>query len=293
MALLSSEIALFAPAAQAGKGHSAPSRSFSNSKPSVQRSQAPRLQQRLIQRHHQVRQPLVLKQPLAKQPSQSPPSSGRSRRSCPRARVHCEKARRKSSGAADTGSQEPAVSQAHGDGGRAAKPRVALPVNVAPKLTLVKPPKMALAPKFTPFVLRHWKKAFFWVAVAGIGYLTIPEYYYDRWATYVDDDDYERAADLLALAALEVEDEIVRVQKPASVRLSLPGEHRPRRKLPQRPATPPNPCDVNGRGPGRLHAAALRRPAMEPALLLGAGARSRQCHGAGRKLRAVHRLRRK
>lgn len=97
------------------------------------------------------------------------------------------------------------------------KPRIAMPANMAPKLTLVKPPKAALAPKFAPFVQRHWKKAFFWVAVAGIGYLTIPEYYYDRWATYVDGDDYESAADLLALAALDEDDQIVRIQKPESV----------------------------------------------------------------------------
>ena len=66
------------------------------------------------------------------------------------------------------------------------KSRLAAPINAQPKLTLVKAPKPALTPRFGPFVQRHWKKAFFWVAVAGIGYLTVPEYYYDRFLGYVD-----------------------------------------------------------------------------------------------------------
>ena len=67
-----------------------------------------------------------------------------------------------------------------------------------------------------PFVQRHWKKAFFWVAVAGIGYLTIPEIYYERFLGYVDidDPDYEGCIHLLSLAAFEEEEEIVRVRRP-------------------------------------------------------------------------------
>ncbi|MDX2205925.1 MAG: hypothetical protein NW223_24460 [Hyphomicrobiaceae bacterium] len=99
------------------------------------------------------------------------------------------------------------------------KARLALPPNVLPKHTLIKAPKVAILPKFQPFVQRHWKTAFFWVAVAGIGYLTIPEYYYDRWLSYVDEDDpdYDRALYLLSLASLDEEDNVVRVSKPADV----------------------------------------------------------------------------
>ena len=54
-----------------------------------------------------------------------------------------------------------------------------------PKLTLAKAPKAQFQYRLAPFVQRHWKKAFFWVAVAGFGYLTIPEIYYDRFLGYV------------------------------------------------------------------------------------------------------------
>ncbi len=99
------------------------------------------------------------------------------------------------------------------------KGRLTLPQNIQPKVTLVKAPKALLAPRFSPFVQRHWKKAFFWVAVAGIGYVTIPEYYYDRWLAYVDEDepDYDNALTLLSLAALDEEEGVVRVSKPADV----------------------------------------------------------------------------
>lgn len=97
----------------------------------------------------------------------------------------------------------------------ALKARVGVPMqNFKPKLTLMKAPKPQFAHKLSPFVQRHWKKAFFWVAVAGIGYLTIPELYYDRFVTYVDTDDYDGCIRLLSLAAVEEEEEIVRVRKP-------------------------------------------------------------------------------
>jgi hypothetical protein len=94
--------------------------------------------------------------------------------------------------------------------------RVGLPQNVKPKLTLTHAPKAQFQHRMAPFVQRHWKKAFFWVAVAGIGYLTIPEIYYDRFLGYVsvDDPDYDGCINLLSLAALEEEEEIVRVRRP-------------------------------------------------------------------------------
>ena len=94
--------------------------------------------------------------------------------------------------------------------------RVGLPKNFKPKLTLAHAPKAQFQHRMAPFVQRHWKKAFFWVAVAGIGYLTIPEIYYERFLGYVsvDDPDYDGCIHLLSLAALEEEEEIVRVRRP-------------------------------------------------------------------------------
>lgn len=214
MAIASVDLAAFAREAHARKGHSAPSRSVSSSKPQTPRVHNVRPQQRVIQRHHVVRQPLVHKQPLL----HKQPLVGQNLKGLPKGVPFVAK-----KNAVSPVAQQIIVRKSLPFLKPTAtvvgplKPRVALPVNMAPKLTLVKPPKMALAPKFAPFVQRHWKKAFFWVAVAGIGYLTIPEYYYDRWAAYVDEDDYDSAADLLAFAALDDDDQVVRIKKPETV----------------------------------------------------------------------------
>ena len=62
--------------------------------------------------------------------------------------------------------------------------------------------------QFAPFVQRHWKHAFFWVAVAGIGYLTIPELYYNRFYSCISVDDpiYDDCGYILSYAALEEEE---------------------------------------------------------------------------------------
>ena len=101
-------------------------------------------------------------------------------------------------------------------GSAVARGRVAVPPNVRPRLTLVKAPAAYLRPRFAPFVQRHWRRAFFWAAVAGVGYLTIPQLYYDRFygCVNVSDPDYGCAADLLSAAALEEEDEATRVHYP-------------------------------------------------------------------------------
>ena len=93
--------------------------------------------------------------------------------------------------------------------------RVAVPQNVRPRLTLVNAPA-AFRPRLAPFVQRHWRRAFFWAAVAGVGYLTIPQLYYDRFYTCVDgsDPDYGCAVGLLSSAALEEDNETVRVRYP-------------------------------------------------------------------------------
>ena len=98
-------------------------------------------------------------------------------------------------------------------GSAVARGRVAVPANVRPRLTLVNAPAAHLRPRFAPFVQRHWRRAFFWAAVAGVGYLTIPQLYYDRFygCVNVPDPDYGCAVDLLSAAALEEENESARV----------------------------------------------------------------------------------
>jgi hypothetical protein len=101
-------------------------------------------------------------------------------------------------------------------GGAIAAGRVAVPGNLRPKMTLTRPPDVSLRPRLAPFVQRHWRHPFFWVAVAGLGYLTIPELYYDRFYTCVgvDDPDYGCAVDLLSAAALEEEQATTRAHYP-------------------------------------------------------------------------------
>ena len=95
--------------------------------------------------------------------------------------------------------------------------RLAVPKNFKPKLTLAHAPHSDLKLRLAPFVQRHWKKAFFWVAVAGVGYLAVPEIYYDRFyrCAGLDDPDYEACIGVLSYAALEEEDEAIgRVRTP-------------------------------------------------------------------------------
>jgi predicted RNA-binding Zn ribbon-like protein len=115
------------------------------------------------------------------------------------------------------------------------KGRLAVPPGVKPKLTLTKGPSLKFRPRFAPFVQRHWKGAFFWIAVAGIGYLTIPELYYDRFYSCmaVDDPIYDDCAYILSYAALE-EEEVVRISMPDSA------AYRYRAKAPVAPADCPS-----------------------------------------------------
>ena len=94
--------------------------------------------------------------------------------------------------------------------------RLAVPMSIKPKLTLAKPPKAAFQLRFAPFVQRQWKKAFFWVALAGVGYVTVPSLYYDRFysCASVDDPDYDACISILSYAAIEEEEEITRVRAP-------------------------------------------------------------------------------
>ncbi len=93
--------------------------------------------------------------------------------------------------------------------------RLGVPHGIRPKLTSLHRPHPRFHSRLQPFVQRHWKKAFFWVAVAGIGYMTIPEYLYPWYQTNCtgDDPDYDQCSDRLAFAAID-EDEESRVHYP-------------------------------------------------------------------------------
>ena len=110
--------------------------------------------------------------------------------------------------------------------------RLSVPTGLKPKLTLAHIPSASFKLRLAPFVQRQWKKAFFWVAIAGVGYLTVPELYYDRFyrCARVDDPDYEECVSVLSYAALE-EEEIYRVRTPmpstASYRYTAKAEPTP------------------------------------------------------------------
>jgi hypothetical protein len=94
--------------------------------------------------------------------------------------------------------------------------RLSVPKDFKPKLTLALAPRKDLQLRLSPFVQRHWRKAFFWVAVAGVGYVTVPELYYDRFyrCAGVDNPDYEDCISILSYAALEEEEAIGHLRTP-------------------------------------------------------------------------------
>ena len=98
--------------------------------------------------------------------------------------------------------------------------RSGLPLALTPKHTLHKAVHANLHHSYRPFVQRHWKRAFFWIAVAGIGYVTVPEFGYDRFLTYVerDEPDYAGAARWLnELTVIEEGHDVPRVTPPAKI----------------------------------------------------------------------------
>lgn len=218
MAVASVDLLGFAADAQArSRGHSAPSRSFTAKpqfKPRVQQLQKNFVPKNVVKKNF-VPKTLVQKNLVPKNLVQTPQVLKGNFKYVPK---YVAK------GSANTPLAQqilarrnlPLFKPAIGTG--PLKSRLAVPQNLQPKLTLVKAPKIAAVPRFSPFIQRHWKHAFFWVAVAGIGYVTVPHYYYDKFVSYVDEDDpdYDRALGLLSLAALDDEDNIVRVPRPAS-----------------------------------------------------------------------------
>ena len=82
--------------------------------------------------------------------------------------------------------------------------RIAPPLSLVPKATLAAPKLGFLSQRFRPFLQRHWRSAFFWIAIPTIGYLTIPEHCYDRFWSYVagPEPDYDGAVHYLAQVAV-------------------------------------------------------------------------------------------
>jgi hypothetical protein len=97
------------------------------------------------------------------------------------------------------------------------KGRLNLPQNIKPKLTLNKFASTKFQSKMLPFVQKPWKKAYFWVAIAGVGYITVPELYYDSFLDCIDDNDEDRCVRLLSQAAFEEEEATARVRYPMPV----------------------------------------------------------------------------
>ena len=112
--------------------------------------------------------------------------------------------------------------------------RLMVPKNIKPKLALGMMPKPHLKHAFSPFVQRHWKKSFFWVAVAGIGWVTVPHLYYDRFygCTSVANPDYDECVRILSYAAIEEEDR-VRYPMPASATYRYTAKVQPTREARQ------------------------------------------------------------
>lgn len=95
--------------------------------------------------------------------------------------------------------------------------RIAPPINIVPRLAVKAAPVKFAANRFKPFLQRHWRRAFFWIAIPTIGYITIPDHAYDRFVTYVerDEPDYDGAIKYLSRVAVEEEgSKVVRVAAP-------------------------------------------------------------------------------
>ena len=91
--------------------------------------------------------------------------------------------------------------------------RLSVPKNVKPKLMLAHVPSANFKLRLAPFVQRHWKTSFFWVAIAGFGYVTVPELYYERFnrCSTVADTDYDECISVLSYAVIEEEQQVSRV----------------------------------------------------------------------------------
>jgi hypothetical protein len=71
-------------------------------------------------------------------------------------------------------------------------------------MTILNGPRGATRDRLGPFVQRFWQRTFVWVAVVGVGYLTVPEDNFDPFVALVnrDNPDFDGAARLLERAAI-------------------------------------------------------------------------------------------
>jgi len=101
--------------------------------------------------------------------------------------------------------------------------RIAPPQNLVPRLTLAAAPAGFAASRWKPFLQRHWRSAFFWIAIPTIGYVTVPDWAYERFATFIEvpEPDYDGAVKYLSQVAVQEEGaRVVRVaQAPAATQI--------------------------------------------------------------------------
>jgi hypothetical protein len=97
--------------------------------------------------------------------------------------------------------------------------RIAPPRNIVPRLALAAAPATFANNRWKPFLQRHWRSAFFWIAIPTIGYVTVPDWAYERFTTFVSspEPDYDGAVKYLSQVAVQEEGpRVVRVaQAPA------------------------------------------------------------------------------
>ena len=85
--------------------------------------------------------------------------------------------------------------------------RIAPPANLITKLSLSAPKQGFVVNRFKPFLQRHWRSAFFWIAIPTVGYLTVPDHAYERFVTFVSgqEPDYDGAVTYLSQVAVAEE----------------------------------------------------------------------------------------
>src|SRR5262245_29627049 len=91
-----------------------------------------------------------------------------------------------------------------------------VPVNLRPRITVLKPPGSAVRARLAAFVQRSWRGSFIWVAITGVGYITVPESIFADFQDFVSagkNPDFDGIIAALSKAAVEDEDEI-RVREP-------------------------------------------------------------------------------
>ena len=115
--------------------------------------------------------------------------------------------------------------------------RIAPPANLVPRLTLASAPLKITSNRWKPFLQRHWRSAFFWIAIPTIGYVTVPDWAYERFTVFVSspEPDYDGAIKYLSEVAVHEEgNRVVRVAAPAPAQIRHTVAIAPEQTLDQR-----------------------------------------------------------